>query len=215
MEGFGPRPVSGRLQSRSEESPCDGECGTFTTRGDRRQYLGEGSTHRGDYGRNPKAIGATPSKMTNWSTIALGELLRRSDETVEPVADREYREVTVRLWGKGVNERGRVLGADLAGRRFVTHAGQFIASRIDARHGATGLIPRSLEGALVTNDFPLFDIDHSRLYGEFFGWLSRTETFIDLCRRASEGTTNRVRLRKKGCSRSRYRCHRCRNRNGS
>ena len=73
-----------------------------------------------------------------WPKVRLGEVLKRSDETVEPSADTEYREITVRLWGKGVAERGIVSGAALSGRRFIAHAGQFIASRIDARNGGHG-----------------------------------------------------------------------------
>jgi hypothetical protein len=83
----------------------------------------------------------------------------------------------------------------LLGRRFVANAGQFITSRIDARNGAMGLVPKSLDGALVTNDFPLFDLNTERLEPRFLGWLCRTADFIELCRRASEGTTNRVRLK--------------------
>lgn len=130
-----------------------------------------------------------------WRTEKLGELLRRSEETVDPVPDAEYREITVRLWGNGVIERGRATGASLSGRRFVARAGQFIVSRIDARNGAMGIVPASLEGALVTNDFPLFKINSARLESAFLGWLCRTPAFVELCRRASEGTTNRVRLK--------------------
>jgi type I restriction enzyme S subunit len=132
---------------------------------------------------------------TTWSTIKLGKLLRRAEVTVQPIMDAEYREITVRLWGKGVIERGRTVGSVLSGRRFVAHAGQFIVSRIDARNGAMGIVPDSLEGALVTNDFPLFDVNTDRLDPAFLGWLSKTEAFVELCRRASEGTTNRVRLK--------------------
>jgi len=32
-----------------------------------------------------------------WPTVRLGEVLRRSEETIEPEADAEYREITVRL----------------------------------------------------------------------------------------------------------------------
>jgi type I restriction enzyme S subunit len=131
----------------------------------------------------------------SWPTVRLEEVLRRSEETAEPVADAEYREITVRLWGNGIVERGRVLGGLLSGRRFVAHAGQFIASRIDARNGAMGLVPESLEGALVTNDFPLFNVNTTRLEPAFLGWLCRTAGFVELCLRASEGTTNRVRLK--------------------
>jgi type I restriction enzyme S subunit len=107
----------------------------------------------------------------------------------------EYREITVRLWGKGVVERGRVAGASISGRRVVAREGQFIASRIDARNGAMGLVPASLDGALVSNDFPLFDIERQRLEPGFLAWLCRTNDFVELCLRASEGTTNRVRLK--------------------
>jgi len=130
-----------------------------------------------------------------WPKVYLGEVLQRSNETVEPSVEAEYREITVRLWGKGVVERGRVTGGEISGRRFVARTGQFIASRIDARNGATGLVPQFLDGALVTNDFPLFDINGYRLDSGFLKWQCRTRDFIDLCQRASEGTTNRVRLK--------------------
>ena len=133
---------------------------------------------------------------TAWRPVALGSLLKKSEEVVWPLADARYTEVTVRLRGRGVVARGEVDGLQLVGqRRFRARAGQFIASRIDARNGALGVVPASLDGAIVTNDFPLFDVDPARLDPEFLGWLSRTENFVDLCRRASEGTTNRVRLK--------------------
>lgn len=106
-----------------------------------------------------------------------------------------YQEVTVKLWGKGVVRRGLVRGAELAGnRRFIARAGHFILSKIDARNGASGLVPPTLEGAVVTNDFPLFQVDRSIVDLRYLELLSRTPAFIDLCRRSSEGTTNRVRL---------------------
>jgi type I restriction enzyme S subunit len=80
------------------------------------------------------------------------------------------------------------------GRRFVARVGQLILSRIDARNGAIGIVPRELDGSVVTNDFPLFDVNPDKLDPAFLDWLSRTKEFVELCRRASEGTTNRVRL---------------------
>jgi type I restriction enzyme S subunit len=109
--------------------------------------------------------------------------------------DQEYREVTVRPWGKGVVLRGTVSGAQIAGmRRFLVKQGQLILSRIDARNGAIGIVPAELDDAVVTNDFPVFDLDRERLDISFLTWLSKTNDFVELCKRASEGTTNRVRL---------------------
>lgn len=131
-----------------------------------------------------------------WLRVKLGEVLKRSGETAQPAADAEYKEITIRLWGKGVVERGRVSGASVNGRRFIARKNQFIASSIDARNGAMGVVPSDLDGALVTNDFPLFDVNHDRLLPQYMEWLCRTPAFVDLCARASEGTTNRVRLKK-------------------
>jgi type I restriction enzyme, S subunit len=127
--------------------------------------------------------------------VPLGQLLRRSGKMIELLPDIIYREVTVRVKGKGVVERRAVAGLEIASdRRHIVSAGQFILSKIDARHGASGIIPDSLDGAVVTNDFPLFNVVQERLVPKFLEWMSKTAAFIELCGRASEGTTNRVRL---------------------
>ncbi|MCA3018927.1 MAG: restriction endonuclease subunit S [Rhodocyclaceae bacterium] len=130
-----------------------------------------------------------------WQRHKLGDLLTRSGEAAQPAADAEYKEITIRLWGKGVLERGQISGAAVNGRRFIARKNQFIASRIDARNGAMGIVPESLDGALVTNDFPLFEVNQEHILPQYIGWLCRTPAFVDLCARASEGTTNRVRLK--------------------
>ena len=131
-----------------------------------------------------------------WGTISISDFLTKSDSlaTVEP--DVQYKQITARLWGKGLTLRAEVPGSSIAAaRQCRAKAGQFLVSRIDARHGAFGIVPNDLDGALVSNDFPCFDIDASRVIPHFFEWYSRTPEFIDLCRRASEGSTNRVRMK--------------------
>jgi type I restriction enzyme S subunit len=131
-----------------------------------------------------------------WPLVPLGEVLTRATETVTLRPDAEYREVTVKLWGKGVVERRRAMGTEIAApERAVVRYNQFILSRIDARNGASGLVPAALDGAIVSSDFPTFNLNADRLTPGFLGWLSKTHDFVDLCKRASEGTTNRVRLK--------------------
>jgi len=133
--------------------------------------------------------------MSQVDNVRLDLLLQRSSETIKIQPEQSYREITVKLWGKGVVLRGVVSGAEIAGaRRFVARQNQLIVSRIDARNGAIGLVPGSLDGAVVTNDFPVFAVNTSRVLPEYLNWLSKTADFVDLCKRASEGTTNRVRL---------------------
>lgn len=134
--------------------------------------------------------------MKAWPKANLGELLRRANEAAALEPSAEYHEVTIKLWGKGVVSRGKVLGSDVVSARRVVHANQLILSKIDARNGAIGLVPPELEGAIVSNDFPSFEFrDPERCDAAFMGWLVRSVPFVDLCKAASEGTTNRVRIK--------------------
>jgi type I restriction enzyme S subunit len=131
----------------------------------------------------------------NWPKVPLGKVLIKSEEWITLDPNKRYKEVKVRLWGKGVILRREVDGVEIASpKRLVVRENQFILSRIDARNGAFGLIPDSLDGAIVTNDFPVFNLDKAQIDPFFLNWMSKTNNFIDLCVAASEGTTNRVRL---------------------
>lgn len=134
--------------------------------------------------------------MKAWPKATLGDLLRRPNEVAALDPTAEYHEVTIKLWGKGVVSRGKVLGSDVVSARRVVRANQLILSKIDARNGAIGLVPPELDGAIVSNDFPSFEFrDPEQCDAAFMGWLVRSAPFVDLCKAASEGTTNRVRIK--------------------
>lgn len=132
----------------------------------------------------------------SFPVVPLGDVLTKSIERIDLNPDERYRQVTVRLWGKGVVLRDEVNGVDIgASKRFVVRSQQFILSRIDARNGAFGLVPDYLDGAVVSSDFPVFTVDPLQITPEFLKWMSKTHFFVELCKTASEGTTNRVRLK--------------------
>ena len=57
-----------------------------------------------------------------------------------------------------------------------------------------GMIPADLNGAIVTNDFPLFSFTEE-VNPKYFYYFSNTFYFDDACKKASEGTTNRKQLK--------------------
>jgi type I restriction enzyme, S subunit len=128
--------------------------------------------------------------------IPLSEVLTRHDDWVNLDPDSEYRQITVRLWGKGLTQRAFVKGSTIAAvTQNRVKTGQFLISKIDARHGAFGLVPPELNGAVVSGDFPSFDVNADRALPDIINWISKTDWFVALCKRASEGSTNRVRLK--------------------
>jgi type I restriction enzyme S subunit len=131
----------------------------------------------------------------SWQKVALGDVLIPATDRIRLDPDQTYAQVTARLWGKGLTLRGKLKGVEIAAdHQMRVAAGQFLISKIDARHGAFGIVPNELAGAVVSNDFPVFDVSPDRALPEYVAWVGRTDWFVDLCRRASEGSTNRVRL---------------------
>jgi type I restriction enzyme S subunit len=114
---------------------------------------------------------------------------------VEINPDENYRQVTVRLFHKGVILRGEQPGGMIrTTRQWCVREGQVLLSRIDARNGAIGLVPKELDGAIVTNDFWAFGVSRDLADPRFLDLYFGTTQFVESCQRASEGTTNRVRL---------------------
>ncbi len=108
--------------------------------------------------------------------LPISAFLRKSQNWVQPEPDRIYPQIRVRLWGNGLSLRAKVPGANIAARRQLqASAGQFLISRIDARHGAFGIVPNHLDGALVSNDFPCFDIDERVVLSRYLEWYAKTD----------------------------------------
>ena len=128
----------------------------------------------------------------------IGSFLVKSNDVIEVQDDVEYKQVTIKINNGGVVPRNNgetILGAKIGTKRqHVVHAGQFIMSKIDARNGAYGIVPEELDGAIVTNDFPVFDIDTEKIIPQFLVLVSTTEKFIEFARKCSSGTTNRKRI---------------------
>ena len=131
---------------------------------------------------------------SHWQTVQLGEVLTRvkSELTIDDSVT--YKQVTVRLWNKGVVLRGEQEGSAIKTKRqFYVKTGQLVMSRIDVRNGAIGLVPKELDGAIVSNDFWVYDFDESKVYPEFLALYVKTPNFLEEVNRTSSGTTHRIR----------------------
>lgn len=133
---------------------------------------------------------------TRWPREPISEFLSRARDDAAIFDDELYKQITVKLYGRGVVIRGEVLGKEIKTRpQFRASSGQLIMSRIDARNGAFGIVPSDLDGAVVTQDFPLFEINTNRIVPAYLAFILRAPEFAEICKRASRGTTNRKRLK--------------------
>ncbi len=134
--------------------------------------------------------------MKNCKEIPLSELITQHT-TVEKISDMKNEHyITLSSNGKGAHERLIKDGkypVPFSGYRV--SEGQFIYSRIDARNGAYDIIPPELDGFVVSKDFPVFDIDTSKVLPRFLLRSVLSNGFIEQVKHSSFGATNRMRIK--------------------
>lgn len=136
-------------------------------------------------------------RPTDWELLPWRSVAKRSGTPIVVDGHNGVQQVTVRVRHRGVVER-RI---DANRRREIqspnqvqVRTGQFIISKIDARNGACGFVPAALDGALVTTDFPVYDVSADAADWRYLDHLVALPVFWHLCESVSDGTTNRVRL---------------------
>lgn len=126
----------------------------------------------------------------------IGDFLKRIKRPIQLIEDQEYKLVTIKMNHNGVVLREYKKGALIKSNMYKVKKGDFILSGIDARNGAFGIVPPEIDGAIVTNDFWYFEIDENIISKKLFLELTATTWFDEICKRGSDGTTQRIRLQK-------------------
>ena len=118
---------------------------------------------------------------TGWRTVRFGEVLEPVFRPVELEDTQKYELTKVLRSRRGVVSRGFSRGKDILTKtQFRVAANDFLISRRQIVHGACGLVPRRLEGAIVSNEYaPLRAKDG--LVTEFLPFLSGTDYFQLTC----------------------------------
>ena len=127
--------------------------------------------------------------------MRIGEFLKRNKRAVSIQDGIQYKRVTIRVRNGGVVPRDEVMGENIGTKKqFLVSEGQFVISKIDARNGAMGIIPKVLDNAIVTQDFLPYDVDTTKINPQYFVLVCTTKQFIEFCQSCSSGTTNRQRI---------------------
>jgi type I restriction-modification system DNA methylase subunit len=103
-------------------------------------------------------------KQTEFPLVELKELLTIKSNKITLDNDTLYKQVTIKLYGKGLLLRQKIEGIFIkTAGQYIVNEGDFIMSKIDARNGAFGIVPDFLNGAIVTSSFPYFEIKKEKI----------------------------------------------------
>lgn len=134
----------------------------------------------------------------SYKRVRIGNVVSLNKDIICVEPNIEYTRLTVKLFNKGIQERDTVIGALIGTKRQTrVKGGQFIISKIDGKSAAFGIVDSSLEGAIVTPDFLVYDIDKTQILPEYLELVLTNDAILNQFSNSSSGTTGRRRLSQK------------------
>lgn len=128
-----------------------------------------------------------PATPPGWSRINLGAHLREVHRPLGLASDQKYTLVTVKRSRGGVKKRGLFLGDEVKTKsQFIVKAGDFLISKRQIVHGACGIVPPELDGAIVSNEYSILSTD-GQIDLDFLRYLSESIYFQQTCFHSSIG----------------------------
>jgi type I restriction enzyme M protein len=139
-----------------------------------------------------------------WEKVRLGDAMRRREDLVvfsDP--DKDYQvmtigqtgEIRVREAGKGRNYpewKGSYFQSS-PGKWYAAKSGDVVFSSIDLWKGCIAVVPPEFDGALVTGEFPIYELHDRRISAEFLQILLRSRYYQRAFRAITTGHSNRRR----------------------
>jgi len=130
-----------------------------------------------------------PGFSGSFKRCKIGALFKEVSRPVDWDDCTAYSLLSVRRRSGGVFLRERLRGDQIATKvMFVAHAGDFLISKMQVLHGATGLVPRHLDGCHISGSYiALRPTANDVVCPEFFARLSEMHEFLHLTYLCSYG----------------------------
>src|SRR6266487_3374104 len=128
--------------------------------------------------------------MSNmWPRVKFGEFLRPNSRpyTLGPGEDANL--VGMRLYGAGPFHRELKPAMQIAKKsHFVIRVGDVIYNKLFAWKGTFGIVPQALDGMFVSDKFPTYELDRSRVDEDFLRLYFRCPPLWEEARAMSTGS---------------------------
>src|SRR5713101_6138034 len=126
--------------------------------------------------------------------VPLGRVIRHRSEFIGIDDVEVYKRCRVQLHAQGIVQRDIVQGTEIKTKKQqVCKAGELLVAEIDDKIGGFGIVPQSLDGAIVSSHYFLFTVDESLLDRRFLDFFIRTQSFREQVQ--AQGSTNYAAIR--------------------
>lgn len=132
---------------------------------------------------------------SGWELLRIGNLCKPASLSVQVSDDEHYDLLGVRWYGNGCHSHSRTKGSELKTRVLNrVRASQIVYNKMWVSKGAFAVVPRDLDGAHATAEYPSFDVRFDRLDPAFIEHYMRQEAFKEEAILLCKGSTSRARL---------------------
>src|SRR5690554_1209854 len=108
-----------------------------------------------------------------WQNKEIGSILAETKRPVELIDNELYQLVTVKRRNEGVMPRSILKGKDILVKNYYSvKAGDYLISKRQVVHGANGIVPASLDNAVVSNEY-LVVTDGDEITAKFWTVISK------------------------------------------
>lgn len=108
----------------------------------------------------------------DWEDKPIGKVLTETKRVITLEDHKQYELITVKRRNGGVVSRGRLYGRQILVKNYSQlKAGDYVISKRQVVHGATGVIPPELDQAIVSNEY-LVAVGNSEISTAFLGIIS-------------------------------------------
>ena len=108
-----------------------------------------------------------------WADEKIGDVLTEKRRSILLKDNERYELITVKRRNEGIVSRGHLLGRDILVKNYAQlQTGDFVISNRQVVHGATGIVPPELDGAIVSNEY-LVAVSNDKLLTEFLTLIAR------------------------------------------
>lgn len=133
--------------------------------------------------------------ISSYPFVRLGKSLRRVKKKMRVEDNKLYSRITIKTNNGGIVVRDTVYGKDIKTKeQYYISGGLLGVSKIDARNGAFGVVPEAANGAIITGNFWVYDIDATIADIKYLVLMFSSKRFVQIWQECSNGSGNRLYL---------------------
>lgn len=130
--------------------------------------------------------------MSPYPEVALGDLLSQVQDAVTVRADHDYEMAGIYSFGRGIFRRPKIAGNETRYKKlYRLSVGNFVYSRLFGWEGALAVASADDDGLLFSHEFPMFDVDTSRVHIRYLKHIVTWPTLHERLRDKTTGMGNR------------------------